>query len=159
MFAKLTAAVCITFFALAAHAVEPKATITEAFSYPTAGKIGIGYFTVTTATDDAITSVASQCCDAVELHRSEKINGIMSMRRIATLSLKKNKPVHIQPDSKGGEHLMLIGLKQPLNVGDDVAVTLTFEKAGTQILVLPVKPRQAAATPDKNTGANGHHHE
>jgi copper(I)-binding protein len=159
MFARLFATAAIALFALSANAAEPKATITDAFAYPTAGKIGIAYFTVTTTTDDAITAVASQCCDAVELHRSEKINGIMSMRRIATLSLKKNKPMQIQPDSKGGEHLMLIGLKQPLNVGDDVVVTVTFDKAGTQKLVLPVKARQAAATPEKNTGASEHHHE
>lgn len=159
MFAKLAASLSVVLLAFAAHAAEPRATLSDAFAYPAAGKIGIAYFTVTTTTDDAITAVSSDCCDAVELHRSEKINGIMSMRRIATLNLEKGEAMRVQPDSKGGEHLMLIGLKQPLTVGDDVVVTLTFDKAGTQKLVLPVKPRQATATPDENTGSGGHHHE
>jgi copper(I)-binding protein len=69
----------------------------------------------------------------------------MSMRRIAQLTLSKNKPVLIQPESKGGEHVMLIGLKKPLAAGDAVKVDFTFKKAPPQTVSFPVAPAAAAA--------------
>ena len=35
-------------------------------------------------------------------------------------------------------HLMLMGLKQPLKLGDQVPVTLTFEHAGAVTVSVPV---------------------
>jgi copper(I)-binding protein len=75
----------------------------------------------------------------VEVHRTEKLNGVMSMRRIAEVKLEKNEAVTIQPDAKGGEHMMLIGLKKPLNEGDSVKVTFTFKKSPVQTVTFPVK--------------------
>jgi len=127
------------------------ATFSDLHARPTSGKIGIAFFTVTTAKNDSITAVSSDCCDAVELHRSEKINGVMSMRRIGELSLKKNTPMRVQPDATGGEHLMLIGLKQPLEESKEVAVTFTFKKAGTQTVSFPILA-------DKPPAADTEHH-
>ncbi|MFA7416719.1 MAG: copper chaperone PCu(A)C, partial [Rhizobium sp.] len=40
----------------------------------------------------------------------------------------------------GGLHLMFMDVKPPFVEGEKVSVTLTFEKAGTVDLVLPIGP-------------------
>ena len=42
-----------------------------------------------------------------------------------------------------GNHLMFVDLSSPLSVGDTVPVTLTFEKAGTMQVDLPVRTMAA----------------
>jgi copper(I)-binding protein len=156
MFAKLSMVLLALIFAAGAHAEEPSVRFNDKVVYPTAGKVGIGFFTVESSKNDAIIAASSECCKAVELHRNEKINGNMTMRRISELSLKKNKPVRVQPDSPGGEHLMLIGLESPLREGDAVTVTFTLKKAGAQTITFPVKPRPGSTTPDDNAGHDAH---
>jgi periplasmic copper chaperone A len=146
MFNKILMSLVVLIFASSALAVEPAVTFSDVHARPTAGKVGIAFFTATSTKDDTITSVSSDCCKAVEIHRTEKLNGVMSMRRIATLTLKKKTPTRIQPDAKGGEHVMLIGLKEPLAEGDSVKVNITFSKAPAQTLVFPVKAATAAPT-------------
>jgi copper(I)-binding protein len=38
----------------------------------------------------------------------------------------------------GGYHIMLMGLKAPLKTGEEIEITLTFEKAGALTLKVPV---------------------
>ncbi|MNY82483.1 hypothetical protein D3C86_2246100 [compost metagenome] len=52
----------------------------------------------------------------------------------------------------GGVHIMFMGLKQAFVEGETVAVTLTFEKAGSVEVLLPV----AAAAADMPAGAMVH---
>lgn len=134
------AAVLVTFcLATTAFAKEHSVSFTKLHARPTAStKIAIAYFTATSTGKDAILAVRSDCCKAVELHRTEKINGVMTMRRIAELSLEKDTPFDLQPSAKGGEHLMLIGLGKPLNEGDSVTVTFTMKKAGEKTVTFPV---------------------
>jgi copper(I)-binding protein len=67
--------------------------------------------------------------------------GVMRMRAVAGgLELPAGKAVELKP---GGYHVMLMDLKQPLNAGDVVPVTLVFEgadkKRETVELKVPVK--------------------
>lgn len=52
---------------------------------------------------------------------------MMSMREIGSLTLPAGEEVSLEP---GGYHIMLIDLAKPIEDGDTVPVTLTFEKAG-----------------------------
>jgi copper(I)-binding protein len=55
-------------------------------------------------------------------------NGVMKMRQIDDgIAIPPGKTVQLAP---GGFHVMLIGLKAPLNADENYQVTLTFEKAG-----------------------------
>ena len=38
----------------------------------------------------------------------------------------------------GGYHIMLMGLVKPLKKGDEIEITLTFEKAGAVTVKVPV---------------------
>lgn len=139
MFARYTAALLMFLVATAASAAElGAATFSDQHVRPSSTSLSVGYFTVTAPKNDAITKLTSDCCAAVELHRTEKLNGIMSMRRIAEMNLKKATPLKVQPDSPGGEHVMLMGLKAPLAEGDRVSITFTFKNAGEQTVSFPV---------------------
>jgi periplasmic copper chaperone A len=62
--------------------------------------------------------------------------GMMGMQPIARLEIPAGGSVELKP---GSYHIMLIGLKQDLNAGDTIEITLTFEKAGELSLSVPVK--------------------
>jgi copper(I)-binding protein len=53
---------------------------------------------------------------------------VMRMRAIAGIEIKPGATITLQP---GSYHVMLMGLKRPLAVGDKFPLTLTFEKAGS----------------------------
>jgi copper(I)-binding protein len=73
----------------------------------------------------------------------------MRMRPVADIPVPANGSVTLQP---GGLHLMLIGLTQPLAVGQSVPVTLRFERAGEVTIQLAV---QAAGA---RQPGHGHRH-
>lgn len=63
-------------------------------------------------------------------------SGEMEMRPITELGLPPGETVAMKP---GGYHIMLIELVQPLVAGDTVEVTLTFAKAGQQVVTATVR--------------------
>jgi copper(I)-binding protein len=171
MFSKL-AAIAAVFFATATMAADPVIRFSDQYAEPAMGKVGVAFFTATTTKDDTITGVTSGCCEAVELHRNEMSNGVMRMRKVSRLPIEKENPLLVQRSKRSGLslapgtpegttittslggggglagdslHVMLIGLKQPLNAGDIVPLTFTFEKAPPQTVEFTVKPREGKA--------------
>ena len=59
------------------------------------------------------------------------------------MELAAGAAVELKP---GAEHLMLIGLRQPLKAGDSIEMTLQFEKAGRQTVQVKVERQRAPAT-------------
>jgi hypothetical protein len=64
------------------------------------------------------------------------VNGVMEMRPIEAIDVPAKSSVTLRP---GGLHVMLIGLKNDLKVGDVVRLTLRFEKSGTMKLEAAVR--------------------
>jgi copper(I)-binding protein len=79
-------------------------------------------------TDDSLIKIESGVADSVEMHNMEMVGDVMKMRAVDTIELKAGNKVSMK--SGGGYHLMLIGLKKPLNVGDTFPLTLIFAKGG-----------------------------
>lgn len=154
MWTKLVAFAGMLLFAAAASAAPQKPSFSDAYLYPAPGKVGMGFFTVISPKDDTIIASSSDCCSSVEIHRTEKINGVMTMRRVQGLRITEDKPVAAQPNTKGGLHLMLIGLKSPLEEDDSIDVTFTFERAGAETVRFVVKPRPEQATSDHSAHAH-----
>jgi copper(I)-binding protein len=76
-------------------------------------------------------------------------NGVMKMRPLDKgLAIEPGKTLKLAP---GGHHLMLFDLKSALKQGEQVPVTLEFEKAGKVKLSLDVQGIGAQAP----GGANG----
>jgi len=80
---------------------------------------------------------------------------VMTMRAVPTLVIQPGQTVRFEP---GGYHVMLIGLKQPLVVGQRVPATLTFAKAGKidVELVIQTDAPKPGAMPGIDHGAMGH---
>lgn len=90
----------------------------------------------------ALVKATSAVAGAVELHNHVNEGGVMKMRKVEKIDLPAGKAVDLKP---GSFHIMLIGLKKPLKVGETVAVTLSFEDGTTLDINAPVKEVTAPA--------------
>lgn len=95
---------------------------------PNGAKAGGCYLTLTAGSDDRLVSVSTALAQSAEVHEMKMENGVMSMAHLADgLPLPAGTPVELKP---GGNHIMLMGLRDPLVDGGVASFTLTFEKAG-----------------------------
>jgi len=97
---------------------------------PKGTKIGAGYLTIKNTGSAPDRLVGGSMADAVsvEIHEMTMDGGVMKMRPVAGgLEIKPGETVELKP---GSFHIMLTGLKQPLEKGQKVKGTLEFEKAG-----------------------------
>lgn len=84
---------------------------------------------------DRLLSVSTPAAHMAEIHKSEIVDGVMKMDAAGPLELAGHGTLEMKP---GGYHIMLMGLAQPLKKGDEIEVTLTFEKAGAVKIKVPV---------------------
>jgi copper(I)-binding protein len=104
-------------------------TVTEAWVRGTvAQQKATGLFaTITSAQGGRLVSASTPVAGLVEIHEMKMDGDTMRMRALAGgLELPAGKPVQLKP---GGYHVMLMGLKQPLKDGEQIAVTLVIEGA------------------------------
>lgn len=123
--------------------------ITHAFTRATApgAPSGGGWLTIanTGAEADRLVSASSPAASRVETHEMKMDNNVMVMRRLPDgVEIGAGETVDLKP---GGIHLMFIGLAEPFVEGEEVPVTLTFEKAGTVTIQLPVAALGATDMP------------
>ena len=78
--------------------------------------------------DDALLSGSSPAASRVEIHTMSMEGDVMKMRSLEQLELKSGQRIAMKPGS--GVHIMLMGLKKPLVVGETFPLTLNFRKAG-----------------------------
>ncbi len=78
--------------------------------------------------DDRLLSAASDVADMVQLHTHKEEGGVMKMVHVPEGFIVPALGFHSL--ARGGDHVMLMGLKSELKNGDVVDLTLTFEKAG-----------------------------
>lgn len=106
-------------------------------------KVGGGYLTIenTGSDDDRLTAVSAPITERAEIHEMSMENDIMTMRRMDDgLAVPAGQSVQLEP---GGLHLMFQDLDEPIQDGDTVPVTLTFERAGEVTVQMPVLPASA----------------
>ena len=97
--------------------------------------------------DDKLLSVSSDAAKSVELHEMKMEGDVMKMRQVDGIVLKAGQTVELKP---GGYHVMLVGLKAPLKVGDKIPAKLKFEKAGEVDVTLNVDALGADAPEHKH---------
>ena len=79
------------------------------------------------AAADRLVSASSPLARTVELHTTIRDGDVMRMRPVDVIEVPAHGTVQLQP---GSLHIMLIGLQRPLAQGEQVPLTLTFERAG-----------------------------
>jgi periplasmic copper chaperone A len=101
-----------------------------------------GYMTLkNTGPADKLVGASCDCADKVELHESMVHDGMAHMMATSVVDLPAGGEVRFAP---GGRHLMIMGLKAPLQPGDKAKVTLQFEHAGKQVETFTVARPEAA---------------
>ncbi len=106
-------------------------------------------------TDDRLIAARSDVAERVELHTHiEDANGVMKMREVEDGFAVPAAGKHAL--ERGGDHVMFMGLKQPLVQGKEITVTLTFEKAGEMQVTIPVDLKRKPNHEGKDHGSMDH---
>ena len=98
-----------------------------------------------TATDDTLVAVRSTVAETTTIHRSgTDAEGRAIMTAEDELPVPARSTVAFEP---GGLHVMLTGITEDLQVGDDVDLTLEFEHAGAVTATATVVEPGSAGDP------------
>ncbi len=129
---------CLVAAPLAA-ALAGEITISQpwARATPAPGGAGAAFMTITNAGENAdkLVKAASSAANVTELHTHIHDGGIMRMEAVPSIDVPAKGSVALAP---GGLHIMLIGLKEPLQEGATFSLTLSFENAGDIMVTVPV---------------------
>lgn len=90
---------------------------------------------------DRLVSLTSPAASGVAIHTMSMDGTTMKMREIDSLPLAP--AVRVEMKANTGYHLMMTNLKQPLKAGDQIPLTLTFERAGKLEVSVHVGPSAA----------------
>ncbi len=107
-----------------------------------------GFLTITNTgtTDDRLIAAASEAAGRIEVHEMEMKGDVMRMRELkGGLPIPAGATVSLDP---GGYHIMFMDLAHPFARGTSVPVTLTFEKAGSVDVALPIGAPNARGPAD-----------
>jgi uncharacterized protein YcnI len=127
---------------------------------PGGARVGGGYLSIRNSGKEAdrLIAVSSAVATSVDVHEMTMKDGVMTMRPVeGGLVIAPGQTVVLSP---GGFHLMLMGLKEPLQQGHAVGITLEFEKAGkvaVDLDVLGVGAQGPAAPATAGVGGEGGH--
>ena len=99
-------------------------------------KVAGAFMRIVSTADTALIEATSPRAKFVEIHEMTKEGNVMKMKAIDQLPVPAEKPVELTP---AGYHMMLFELNAPLNAGDKVPLTLTFENRGGRKLFVDVE--------------------
>lgn len=127
-------------FGVAVPAFAGDIAVTDPFARASAGaaKTGAAFMTITNSGSeaDSLVSASTPAAAEAELHTNVMDGSVMRMRPVQSIDVPADGEVSLQP---GGLHVMLLDLKAPLKEGQTIPLTLTFAKAGTVTVEVPVK--------------------
>ncbi len=102
-------------------------------------KAGAAFFVIENSgdEDDQLIDAKGDISKITELHTHKDMgDGIMKMMHVPEGFTVPAHGSHTL--ARGGDHVMFMGLLKPMQQGDTVTVTLTFEKAGDITVEMPV---------------------
>ena len=101
---------------------------------------------VSGATLASAAAVSAAAAEKVEIHQTQMVDGTMQMRPVPDgIPIPAKGTVMLEP---AGYHLMLMGLKAPLQMGTTFGASLAFEQAGTVDVTFHVEGLGASAPGD-----------
>jgi periplasmic copper chaperone A len=112
------------------------------------------FMEITSSEAASLISASSPVAGVVEIHTMKMENNMMTMRAIPKLDLPAGQGVKLAP---GGNHVMLMDLKQQMKKGDVVPITLKVEGKDKKVQIIEIK----AEVRDLTTPAtmdHGHKH-
>ena len=116
---------------------------------------GAVYLTLTNhgAHPDKLLSASADVAERVEVHSHILEDGMMKMRRVESVILPPHEDVLF---AAGAQHIMLMGLKQPLAAGDRFGLLLEFDQAEQTLVefVVQMVDAEGAGTTHHNHGTS-----
>ena len=102
---------------------------------PSAGRsmTGGGMKVTATGGDFRLLGASSESADRVELHTMSMEDDMMRMRQVDSFDIAAGETFSLEP---GGPHLMLFGLDEALQIGDETEMFFTFEGANGESVTL-----------------------
>ncbi|HZA66391.1 MAG TPA: copper chaperone PCu(A)C [Geminicoccaceae bacterium] len=100
---------------------------------------------------DRLIAAASPVAKTAGLHSHVMDGEVARMRPVAAIEIAPGAPTVLE---RGGLHIMLTGLKQPLVEGETVPLSLTFERAGTVEFEVPIKGMASSMSHDARPPAH-----
>ena len=103
--------------------------VEKAWARASVARNGAAYLTVRNDGEavDRLVGVSAPVAKHAALHTITMQEGVMRMRPLKAIEIHPGEPTVMRP---GGNHVMLMGLKQKLLKGQSFPLTLRFEKAG-----------------------------
>ncbi|CAB4660120.1 unannotated protein [freshwater metagenome] len=118
---------------------SPEITVTGQWARqsPMATDMGAAYMIIESDAEDELVgaSVDMSVAMMTEVHETVTVDGGMKMQEVSSIKVTPEMPIEMKP---GGYHVMLMGLVQPLEVGQTISVTLNFSKSGDKVIEVPV---------------------
>lgn len=118
---------------------SPEITVTGQWARqsPMATDMGAAYMIIESDAEDELVgaSVDMSVAMMTEVHETVTVDGGMKMQEVSSIKVTPEMPIEMKP---GGYHVMLMGLAQPLEVGQTISVTLKFNKSGDKVIEIPV---------------------
>jgi copper(I)-binding protein len=114
------------------------------------GKTGAAFMTIanTGGDNDKLVSASTSVANKAEVHQTKMEDGVMKMRMLmGGLTIPAGGKVELKPM---GLHVMMMGLTKKLVEGETLTLTLTFEKAGSVEIVVPIAGPGAMMAPSMN---------
>jgi len=114
-------------------------------------KTGAAYLMISNSgtTDDKLVDVKSDVSKKTQIHQSSMENEMMKMEHVDAVAIPAGGKAELKP---GGYHIMLMGLKAPLEVDAKFPLTLVFEKNGEVTVDVVVSKGEGMKMLDHNTG-------
>lgn len=139
-----------------AHAHEAPVEISNAWARATVpGQGGTAAFmTLQAASALKLVGASSPVAGVAQVHEMKLENNTMHMRAMTALDLPAHQNVTLTP---GGEHLMLMDLKQPLTAGSEITLTLQFTDASGARLERTLQVPVRTTAPDGAPAQTMHH--
>jgi periplasmic copper chaperone A len=117
---------------LGQHAIAQDIMIMNPLAAPSltsASKTGAVYLSIMNMGKDSdeLIGISTPVAESAMLHKSEDKDGVMKMEMLDQLDIPAGTTIDIFP---GEMHIMLLGLKSQLKLGDHVPLELVFKKSG-----------------------------
>lgn len=138
--------------------VQDGISVQNAWVRPTVGEQDAtgAYLTITSEEPMALVGVATPAAEIAEVHEMKMDGDIMRMRMAQRIEIKAGEPLELKP---GGYHVMLMALTAPVEAGQEIELSLQFEKADGSKVEMPVKAVAGQnAAGDHHRQGGGHQH-
>lgn len=117
---------------------EPDIRPGNAWARPTRGDApGAVYVAINNkgSADDRLVGVSTDRAAMAMVHQTELVDGVATMRMAGEINIPAGQRVEMVP---GGTHIMLQGLRAPLEPGDSFDLVLNFRRSGAKTVMVDV---------------------